>query len=250
MGDMKNPWVAIGVILVVLLGGSVAYSLSVAKTYNEGVVVAPHIKGGTDAKISLVEYSDFQCPACGQFEPIVAEVLAAHGDALKFEYKHFPLIQIHPFAQPAALAAEAAGQQGKFFEYHDMLFAKQEEWSKGTNPAGFFTQYAQALGLDMALFAKHQRSSLLQDAVRASFDEARSKNLTGTPSFFLNGTKMDIKSPDDFKAQIALAINPNANFNVTAGDETLKAVQIEGDTTIAPTEVAPMPPTPAVKFGI
>jgi protein-disulfide isomerase len=241
---MKNPWVIIGVLMVVLIGGSVWYSNSVSGTYNEGVEVKAHTKGSSDAAVTLVEYSDFQCPACGAFQPVLNEVLAQYGDKINFEYKHFPLIQIHPFAEPAARAAEAAGQQGKFFEYADMLFEKQAEWSKGSNPTGFFTKYATELGLDLDLFAKHQRSSVLGDNVKANMMEARGLGLTGTPSFYLNGVKMENATFDDFKSQIAAAVNPQVDFSLPG--EALRVVPAEGDVSTA----EEVPATPAVQFGI
>jgi protein-disulfide isomerase len=241
---MKNPWVIIGVLMVVLIGGSVWYSNTVSKTYNEGVEVKAHVKGSETAAVTLVEYSDFQCPACGAFQPVLNEVLAQYGDKIKFEYKHFPLVQIHPFAEPAARAAEAAGQQGKFFEYADMLFAKQAEWSKGSNPTGFFTRYATELGLDMDLFAKHQKSSVLSDNVRTHMMEARGLGLTGTPSFYLNGVKMENKTFDEFKAQIEAAVNPQVDFSLPS--EELRMIPVEGE---ASTTVEASG-TPAVQFGI
>jgi len=203
---MKNPWVIIGIIAVILIGGSIWFSSGAADTYNEGVVIGDNIKGSPDAVVVLVEYSDFQCPACAQFQPIVAEIMAAYNDQLRFEYKHFPLKQIHSLAEPAARAAEAAGQQGKFFEFHDLLFINQKTWTASPNPAGFFTQYAQELELDMDTFARHQRSSLIRDKVTTEFEEARSLGLTGTPTFFLNGERMQIQTYDDFKTQIESAI--------------------------------------------
>ncbi|MBY0538307.1 DsbA family protein [Patescibacteria group bacterium] len=241
---MKNPWVIIGVLMVVLIGGSVWYSNSVSATYNEGVEVKAHIKGGENAAVTLVEYSDFQCPACGAFQPVLNEVLAQYGDKIKFEYKHYPLVQIHPFAEPAARAAEAAAQQGKFFEFADMLFEKQAEWSKGSNPTGFFTRYATELGLDMELFAKHQKSSLLSDNVRAHMAEARGLGLTGTPSFYLNGVKMENSTFEDFKAQIEAAVNPQVDFNLPS--EELRMIPVEGEASTTAEATA----TPAVQFGI
>ena len=241
---MKNPWVIIGVLMVVLIGGSVWYSNTVSKTYNEGVEVKAHIKGGENAAVTLVEYSDFQCPACGAFQPVLNEVLAQYGDKIRFEYKHFPLVQIHPFAEPAARAAEAAGQQGKFFEYADMLFAKQAEWSKASNPTGFFTRYATELGLDMDLFAKHQKSSVLSDNVRAQMAEARGLGLTGTPSFYLNGVKMENATYEDFKAQIEAAVNPQVDFSLPGEDLRLIPVDGEASSTVEASG------TPAVQFGI
>ena len=246
---MKNPWIAIGVIVVLLVGGSVWYSIHVDQSNNLGVTVSDHVKGGAYAKVTLIEYSDFQCPACGQFEPVVEEVLAQYGDRIKFEYKNFPLVQIHPFAEAAAVAAEAAAQQGKYFEYHDMLFAKQAEWTKGIAPGGFFTQYAKELGLDLELFARHQRSSVIKEKVKADYKAAIDMGLTSTPTFFLNGTKMELSSVDDFKAKIEAVVNPGANFDVTAGDKTLKIVPVTDDA--SGTNPATVPTgAPAVQFGI
>ena len=247
MSNVSNgasPWIIIGVLMVVLIGGSVWYSNSVSETYNEGVEVKSHVKGSVEAAVTLVEYSDLQCPACAAFQPVVNEVLAQHGDKIKFEYKHFPLVQIHPFAEPAARAAEAAGQQGKFFEYTDMLFAKQSEWTNTSNPTGFFTRYASELGLDMDLFAQHQKSSILADNVRAHMMEARELGLTGTPSFFLSGVKMENATFEDFKAQIDAAVNPSVDFSLPGED--LKIIPVEGE---ANTEVSATP-TPTVQFGI
>ncbi len=248
---MKNPWIVIGVIVAVLVGGSVWYSMQVSAKANIGVVVAPHTLGSTDALVTLVEYSDFQCPACGQFQPAVEEILAEYGDKLHFEYKHFPLTQIHPFAKPAAMAAEAAGQQGKFFEYASLLFKNQATWSKSATPSAFFTQYATELGLDVERFTKQQQSSLLKDYVTSQFNEARGLGLTGTPSFYLNGEKITISTIEDFKAQIERAINPSIDFSLEGADTPLKVIPVSGDAEASGTEpVTPTPGTPTVQFGI
>ena len=250
---MKNPWVVIGVIVVVLLGGSIWYSSSIDKTYNDGITLTDHVTGGADAKATLVEYSDYQCPACGQFEPVVEEVLKQYGDQLKFEYKNFPLLQVHPFAEAAAVAAEAAGQQGKYFEFHDVLFAKQAEWTSGIAPGSYFSQYAKDLGLDVAQFEKQQRASMIKDKVKADYKAAIALGLSSTPTFFLNGQKMEITSIDAFKAAIAAAVNPGANFDVTAGDETIKAVPVtdaSGTPIVVPENTTPSTGGPAVNFGI
>lgn len=240
---VKNPWVVIAVVMFVLIGGAMWYSSTVSEKANEGVAVNSHIKGNENATITLVEYSDFQCPACGAFQPMVNEVMAEFGDKIKFEYKHYPLVQIHPFAEPAAKAAEAAGQQDKFFEYADILFAKQNEWSKSTNPTGFFKRYAEELGLDLEKFAQHQKSSLLQDNIKADMLEARNLGLTGTPSFYLNGTKMEVATFDDFKAQIRAAVNPQINFNLP--QEELQMIPVDDQATGSASTSAP-----AVQFGI
>ncbi len=212
---MKNPWVIIGMIVVLLIGGSVWYSNSVSGKYNEGVDISvSHIKGNSEAVVSLVEYSDFQCPACSAAQPVVKDVLNEFGDSIKFEYKHFPL-PMHPLALPASRAAEAAGQQGKFFEFHDMLFENQKAWSNSANPNAIFIQYAEEIGLDVQKFRQHMNASLLVDRIESNRKEGYEMGVTGTPTFFLNGEKMEITSFNDFYEQIARAVNPDVKFELS-----------------------------------
>ncbi len=223
-------WKIIGVIAVVAIGASVVYSNSVANKANEGIVFTAHTKGAEDATVTLTEYSDFQCPACGQFAAVIKDVLATYPNDIKFEYKHFPLVSIHPFAIPAAKAAEAAGQQGKFFEMHDKLFENQQVWANSVNPATYFTSYAEEIGLDVGLFKTHMKASRIEDKIADEFKEAREHGLTGTPSFFLNGTRMQFETYEDFIGQIEAAV---------------------GVDTAATAEVAdPAAAEPEVKFGL
>jgi protein-disulfide isomerase len=226
MRHMKNPWVIIGLLIVILIGGSVWYSNSVGERNNEGVTFSPHLKGNPDAVVTLVEYSDLQCPACGAFQPYVNEIITAYGDAVRFEYKHFPL-PIHPLAEPAARAAEAAGIQGQFFPFIDLVFENQTTWSKSPNPAAYFYDYATQLGLDVDQFKRHMNSSLVRDKVRADGVEAREKGITATPTFFLNGERMVISSYDDFRAQIEQAINPSVNFSADGSEVEAAPVESE-----------------------
>lgn len=239
---MKNPWIIGGVVIVALIGLAVWYANSVSATYNVGVEVKTHVKGNPDAAVVLVEYSDFQCPACAQFQPVVDEIVATYGDQLRFEYRHFPLLQIHPFAEPAARAAEAAGQQGKFFEFHDLLFINQTTWSQSGNPMPFFLQYAEELGLDMEQFTRQMRSSVLRDQVRAQFNEAREYGFTGTPSFLLNGQRMTFSTFEEFENQIRTAINPAVDFTLPGDTTTTEPLGTTTDTTATPTA--------SVEFGI
>lgn len=214
---MKNPWVIIGIIVAVLLGGAIWYANVSAEKSNVGVEITPHVKGGQDAAVTLVEYSDFQCPACAGFQPVVTGMLEQYGDKLRLEFKHFPLPpQMHPHAFPAAMAAEAAGQQGKFFEFHDLLFTNQATWSKATVPTTFFIQYANELGLDVDKFKEHMRSSALRERIQADFAAGQALDITGTPTFFLNGKKMEFESYLEFAQQIGYAIDPSAMASSTA----------------------------------
>ncbi len=230
---MKNPWIILTILTVVLFGGAIAYSKNANEKNNQGVTVVDHIKGNSDATVTLTEYSDFQCPACASFQPVVNELMAQYGEQLRFEYKHFPL-PIHNFAQQAAVAAEAASQQGKFFEFHDALFENQQEWSTSATPQVFFAQYAKELGLDVEKFKAHQNSSVLRDAVRTDMNEARELGLTGTPTFFLNGERMQFETFEDFLLQIATAIDPTG-------------ASLQASSTASSTNSAP---AADIKFGI
>lgn len=206
---MKNPWVIIGIITVVLFGGAIWYSSVAQERNNEGVEVKEHLAGNPEAQVTLVEFSDLQCPACASFEPVLKEVLAQYGDELRFEYRHFPL-PIHRFAVQAAVAAEAAGQQDKFFEYKDKLFENQQTWGSSQNPTPFFLSYAEELGLDMDMFRRHMNSSILREAVRDDANEARQREVNSTPTFFLNGQRMQFQTFQQFIEQVAFAIDPSA----------------------------------------
>jgi protein-disulfide isomerase len=202
---MKNPWIYVGVGAVILFGGAFWYAGVAAEKNNDGVEVVSHIKGNREATVTLVEYADLQCPACAAFQPAINEAMTLYGDSISFEFKHFPL-PIHRFAEDAALAAEAAGQQDKFFEYHDLLFTNQTEWSGSPNPPAFFLKYAEDLELDMESFRRHMNSSVLRGRVQEQFNEARDLGLTGTPTFFLNGNRMQITTFQDFLDQIGAAV--------------------------------------------
>lgn len=202
----KHFWKIVAVVVIILIGASVLYSKQTAERANEGVVIETHVKGNPDALVTLVEYSDFECPACAQFSPYIKELMEEYGDELRFEYRHFPLINIHPNAVPAARAAEAAAQQGKFWEMHDKLFENQTSWTRSSSPSAAFNQYAEELGLDMAKFKLHLNSSTITDSINASFDDARERNFTGTPSFLLNGEKMEFTTFEEFRGAIVSAI--------------------------------------------
>ncbi|MEX0930672.1 MAG: thioredoxin domain-containing protein, partial [Candidatus Paceibacterota bacterium] len=199
-------WKIIVGVVIILLGASIAYSQYVGKQADEGVSIEDKVKGNPDAEIVLVEYSDFQCPACAQFYPYVKEILEEHGDSLRFEYRHFPLINIHPHAVPAARAAEAAGQQGEFFAMHDKLFENQSAWSNSAAPTVHFEEYAEELGLDIDLYKRHINSSLIASAIQDDFNEAREQGYSSTPTFLLNGEVMQFQTFDSFIEQIEAAI--------------------------------------------
>lgn len=183
-------------IIIVLLFGYYFYATStnpVSTTNDTPVVITQtdHVRGAKDGKVTLVEFGDFQCPACGSFEPIVRQVLADNKDTLKFSFRHFPLTQIHKNALLAAKASEAAALQGKFWEMHDILYDKQEEWGEALNARKFIMLYANTLKLDSKKFTADLENKALEDKILAEFKEGIKLGVQVTPTFFLNGKKVE-----------------------------------------------------------
>lgn len=141
-----------------------------------------HVTGPADAPVILVEYGDFQCPYCRAAHFYLKNVLATMGDEVLFVFRHMPLTQVHPMAQPAAEAAEAAGAQGKFWPMHDAIYEHQDALS----PA-LLMRLAQRLGLDMQRFTDDLQSHRFLPKVRDDFMSAVRSGAAGTPSFFING---------------------------------------------------------------
>jgi Na+/H+ antiporter NhaA len=142
-----------------------------------------HIRGAADAPVTVVEYGDFECPYCGQAEPIVRELLADFGD-VRYVWRHLPLHDVHPTAQLAAEAAEAAAAQGMFWEMHDLLFDHQDELRLRD-----LIRHAETLGLDMERFRADLRRHLGAARVAEDLDSADLSGVTGTPTFFVNGRR-------------------------------------------------------------
>ena len=161
-----------------------------------------NIKGDKEAKATLIEYSDFQCPACGSYYPILKKVSEDLGAQVKFAYRHFPLPQ-HKNAKLAATVAEAAGKQGKFWEMHDLIFQNQSDWSEDKNAAVIFAKYAQDLQLDLAKFQTDIADEEIKAKIENDYKSGVKAGVNSTPSFFLNGKKINNpRNYDEFKNAI------------------------------------------------
>jgi protein-disulfide isomerase len=143
-----------------------------------------HVRGPLDAPVSLVEYGDFECPYCGRAEPIVRELLSDHGEDVLFVFRHLPLTDVHAHAQMAAEASEAAGAQGKFWEMHDLLLGHQDE----LEPMDL-VGYAEDIGLDVPRFRDELRRRIYAPRVAEDVTDADASQVTGTPTFFVNGRR-------------------------------------------------------------
>jgi protein-disulfide isomerase len=146
-------------------------------------------RGSEDAKIAVVEFSDFQCPFCSRVTPTLEEVLENFGDDVRIVFKHLPL-GMHPKAPAAHAAAEAAHRQGKFWEMHDLIFAKQAEMSPEK-----YVEYAQQIGLDVERFERDIASEDVKKKVAADASEAARLGVSGTPAFFVNGRYLSGAQP-------------------------------------------------------
>jgi Na+/H+ antiporter NhaA len=143
-----------------------------------------HVRGSPQAPVTLVEYADFECPYCGQAEPMIRELLGNCDDELRYVFRHLPLSDVHPRAQLASEAAEAAGDQGAFWEMHDLLFENQERLT----PADL-RRYAEQLGLDVERFSDELHRHRHRHRVSADVASADASGVSGTPSFFINGRR-------------------------------------------------------------
>ncbi len=145
-----------------------------------------HVQGAQDARIELLEYGDFECSYCGKAYYIVKKAQKELGTNLKLVFRNFPLTQLHPHALHAALAAEAAGAQGKFWEMHDMLFENQEALEDYN-----IMNYAKKIGLDIDTFEKDFAKEEFYQKVKNDYDSGVEADAEGTPTFFINGKKYD-----------------------------------------------------------
>ena len=145
-----------------------------------------HILGPETATVTLVEYGDYECPYCGLAHPIVKELLRRFGDQLRFVFRHFPLTQVHPHAEHAAQAAEAAGRQGKFWEMHDYLFEHQDALDDAN-----LVLYAIDLNLDLSRFEQDFGDPAIIEHIREDVLSGIQSGVNGTPTFFINGVRHD-----------------------------------------------------------
>lgn len=173
------------------------------------VNTADWVKGNRDAKVVLIEYSDFQCPACAFYYPLLKKFAEEFEDKLVIAYRHFPLPN-HQNAKPAAYAAEAAGRQEKFWEMHDLIFDNQKDWKDKRNADEIFINYAQTLNLNLDQFKTDFASKEIKEKVENSYRNATRLGLNSTPTFFLNGKKIsNPRNYEEFRNVILQTTNEN-----------------------------------------
>ena len=191
----KKLLIIIGLILIAFVG------LIMLNGQKEETITAEpsqHVYGDGNKKVTLIEYGDFQCPACYDYEPTMQAIREKYKDEINFQFRNFPLAQIHPNALAAHAAAEAASRQGKFWEYHDILYEEQKSWStvSANERSAVFEQYSTQLELDLEQFRSDINDPGVRAIINADIKEGKSIGATGTPTFVLNGRKLDKTSAD------------------------------------------------------
>ena len=151
------------------------------------VFPADHVLGASSAAVTVVEYGDFECPNCKQAAPVVKHLLARFAGRIRLVYRHFPLEEVHPHALHAALAAEAAGAQRKFWQMHDLLFENQSHLKEDQ-----LRRYAQLLELDMARYDADMIDDVYLQRVREHIESGEQSGVRATPTFFINGVVHDV----------------------------------------------------------
>jgi protein-disulfide isomerase len=206
-------WFIIGFLILVVAGVVIAGAYSSLSSSGSGTTVPAGFvattvaavtstdwtMGDASSSVSVIEYGDYECPACGEYNPVVKQLITNYGNHVLFVFREFPLYTIHPNAGVSAEAAEAAGLQGKFWEMHDLLYANQNTWpTKDPKQvtAQYFNGYAQSLGLNVAKFDSDMNSTQVADKIAADVTSGNAANIDHTPTFFVN--LKQIPNPMDY----------------------------------------------------
>ena len=171
----------------------------------------PHARGPANAPVTLEEFADFQCSACGGVYPFLKTIESEFGPRLRVIFREYPLNPPHAHAVTAAHAAEAAGRQGKFWEMHDMLYENQAAWSEVFDVRSIFEDYARKIGLDVERFKADQASEVVETRIFLDGRRGHSLGVKGTPTIYLNGVELpweQIRTIEGLRAAVNKALNP------------------------------------------
>jgi len=211
------PFVIVALVALATIGsGAILYrakrphvsSIPDDKTLSaKGGADSPHIRGNPNAPVTLEEYGDFQCPPCGMFAAFAGQLEKEYDSRLRVIFRNFPL-KMHEHAHEAALAAEAAGLQGRFWEMHDLLYREQDAWSKAPNVRELFESYAGTIGLDLDKFKKDMDGEQVNARVEADRQRGESLGINITPTLFINNQPLETKdkNPEGIRAEINAAL--------------------------------------------
>jgi len=183
----------------------------------------PNMLGSSTAAVTVEEFADFQCPSCAQVHTMMKEVQSGYGSRIKFVYRHYPLTQMHKNAFDASLAAEAAGQQNRFWDMQNQLFANQKEWSNSAEPRAIFTGYAQKMGLDVPKFQSDMTALATKLRVDADIERGNALKLSSTPTIYINKKVVPVQqlNVDAMRAIIDAELQNTGNNQVQTAQPRL-----------------------------
>ncbi len=202
----RNAWIIFAALCIAVLGGLVIVSrgnqINVSGVDETKIIaasaqngeIADHVLGTTTGKATLIEYGDFQCPACKSAYPNVKDLTTTYKDQLVFIFRNLPLTSIHPNARAGAAAAEAAGLQGKYWEMHDKLYEQQDTWSTAATDqrTAYLVGYAQTIGVkDVNKFKADLDSKAVSDKINFDLALANKIKASATPTILLNGKQIE-----------------------------------------------------------
>ncbi len=211
------PLIIVAVVAIATLGsGAMLYRAKLPhpltipedkSVSREGDAESMHVRGNANAQVTLEEFGDFQCPPCGSISGFLDELVKEYDPHLRIVFRNLPL-EMHQHAREAALAAEAAGLQGRFWEMHDVLYREQATWSKADNPRELFDSYAGMIGLDVDQFKKDMDGEKARARVDSDQERANSLGVQMTPTVFINDHQMspNDKTPEGLRAAIDAAL--------------------------------------------
>ena len=208
--------VLLGITIVtigILIGGVMFLSNSNPKTTATGAIDKKILISGKNtiglpsAKVTVVEFADFQCPACGAFYPDMKKITSDYNGKIYYTYRHFPL-PLHKNAMKAAQAAQAGAVENKFWKMHDKLFETQSEWSEVDDPTALFVSYAKSSGIDEVKFKKALDENIYVSTIQKDIEDGNIAGVNSTPTVFVNGRKVEgANSIADLSAKVRQAID-------------------------------------------
>lgn len=203
-------------LTLLIIAGGVVYTLTRGEAPGGAVPelrADDHVRGNREATTVLIEYSDFQCPACAAFHLLLKDIESQYASSTAIVYRHFPLDQ-HKNARLAATAAEAAGMQGKFFEMHDLIFDHQKDWVELSADAAndYFVKLAEQLNIETARFSDDMRNPSIKERIDRDEKEGTAGRVSATPTFYLNGKQLKLTSYADLTAKVLEAHNATSTL--------------------------------------
>jgi protein-disulfide isomerase len=196
------------IILAVAVAAGAAVFLSRQSDEGSATNAAPltvdlkgggHIRGPENAEVTLVEFGDYQCPSCAAYHPFVKEILNRYPKQVRLEFHHFPLISIHPNSMAASKTAEAAGEQGHYWEMHDALFEYQTQWANQPDPKPVFAAIANKIGINGTILVQTMDSPKFQERILMDVEQGDKAKIQAVPTFFIKGQQVHINlSMEDF----------------------------------------------------